>query len=161
MFIKKIKLSIIISWITNFTKYTQQIILKWKVFSWPHKEFVTHLKLHNAVLKSHLCTGRRCLWSFSSQNICVWPGFMLLARLQLGCSGFAQNVRGTKGPAAPPPSSQPTKSLRLTDACMQTTEITHRPISHSDESITPSICYISVCAVGYTLTTTFIFKFQL
>lgn len=49
---------------------------------------------------------------------------MLLARLLLGGSGFAQNVRGTKGPAAPqrPASIKPTKSLKLTDACMHTAD---------------------------------------
>lgn len=64
---------------------------------------------------------------------------MLVARLQRGGSGFAQNVRGTKGPAAPqrPASIQPTKSLKLTDACMHTADNrADHTLTHTQSQIT-------------------------
>lgn len=81
---------------------------------------------------------------------------MLLARLQLGGSGFAQNVRGTKGPAAPqrPASIHPANKEPETHWCMhaycrqqsRSHSDTHSPRSHSHECCKHSM-HALVCAV--------------
>lgn len=168
MFVKKIKLS-------KNNKLTDALHLilnnKWKVFSWPHKEFIKLLTYKITTLLKRCIKITSLYWTSLFMKFFFTKYFRIALLHAFGASAarwfwFCPKCEGHKrtcGPALPRlhPSSQQRAWNSLMHACiLQTTEQitlrhTHSPRSHSDECCKHST-HASVC-VQYTLATFFFF----